>query len=328
MPHILVAGKIHEAGLALLKAAAGVTFEYVEEVSAAYVALLPGADGLVIRTQQLTASSIATSGRLQIVSRHGVGYDAVDVAALNARGVPLTIVGDVNSQSVAEHTMMLMLALAKRGAAHDSATRSGDWAYRNRFDAFELSGKTLFLLGFGRIGRKVAALARAFGMTVLANDTFVDDGVIRAAGVTPVHDVDAAYAVADVLSVHIPLAGPAAPVGARELALMKPTVLVINTARGGLIDEAALAVALAAGKLGGAGLDVFVTEPPVKDHPLLNSERVMLTPHTAGLSRESAMRMSVSSVQNVLDFFNGTLDPALVVNRTSLSPAAARQLRS
>ena len=328
MPHILVAGKIHQAGLALLKSAPGVTSDYVEDVStASYAPLIDRADGLIIRTQPLTATEIGRATRLRVVSRHGVGYDAVDVAALNARGIPLTIVGDVNSQSVAEQTLMLMLTLAKRTLRHDGATRSGDWSYRNNFDAFELSGKHLLLLGLGRIGRKVAALAKAFGMDAAAHDPFVDDAAMRGLGIMPVHDLDAAYATADILSVHIPLIGKEAPVGARELGLMKPTAIVINTARGGLIDETALAAALAEGRIAGAGLDVFVSEPPSREHPLLASGRTVVMPHTAGLTQESAMRMSLSSVQNVLDFFAGKLDPALVVNVSKLSQAATKQLR-
>lgn len=328
MPHVLVAGKIHAAGLALLKAAPGVTFDYVEEVTtASYAPLIARADGLVIRTQPLTATEIDGAERLQIVSRHGVGYDAVDIAALNARGIPLAIVGDVNSQSVAEQTLMLMLALAKRTLAHDHAARSGNWGYRNSFDSSELSGKQLLLLGFGRIGRKVAALAKAFGMDVSAHDTMVGEAAMRAAGVTPVHDLSTAYAMADVISVHIPLAGKDAPIGAAELARMKPTALLINTARGGLIDETALAAALAEGRVAGAGLDVFVSEPPAAGHALLASGRTVVMPHTAGLSQESAMRMSVSSVENVLNFFAGALDATLVVNRTALSPAVAQRLR-
>ena len=328
MPHVLVAGKIHDAGLALLKSAPGVTFDYVEEVStASYVPMVARADGLVIRTQPLTAKEIGQAKRLQIVSRHGVGYDAVDLAALNTRGIPLVIVGDVNSQSVAEHTLMLMLTLAKRTLKHDSATRTGEWNYRNKFDAFELYGKQLLLLGFGRIGRKVAMLAKAFGMDVVAHDPFVEDAAMRAAGVEPAGDLASAYARADVISVHIPLAGKEAPIGARELASMKPSAIVINTARGGLIDETALAAALAEGRIAGAGLDVFVSEPPAADHPLLASGRTVLMPHMAGLTQESAMRMSISSVQNVLDFFTGQLDPALVVNAASLSAVALRGWR-
>lgn len=325
MPHVLVAGRIHEAGLALLKATPGISFDIVDEVSFdSYVPLVDRADAIVLRTQPMPAAVIDRAARLRIVSRHGVGFDAVDVAALDRRGIPLTVVGDVNSVSVAEHTMMLMLGLAKQALVHDRAVRGSDWDCRNRFAAVELSGKTLLLYGFGRIGRRVAGLAKGFGMRVLAHDPGVDPDIMRAAGVEPVTDPDAALGMADVVSLHVPLSAKVL-IGAAELVRMKPTAFLINTARGGMVDEAALVGALAQGRLAGAGLDVFASEPPPPDHPLRSSDRVLLSPHTAGLTQESAMRMSLSAVQNVLDYFAGRLDPALVVNapaRGTPSPAA------
>ncbi len=321
MPHILVAGRIHQSGLALLQSAPGVTLDVVNEITlASYAPLIGKADALLIRTQPLPAAVIADAPRLKIVSRHGVGFDAVDVAALNRRGIPLTIVGDVNSVSVAEHTMMLMLALAKQAVAYDAATRGMGWETRNRFSAFELSGKTLLLLGFGRIGRHVARLALAFGMQVAAHDPFVAAAAVASSGVVPVTDLEAALGQADVVSVHMPRSDGRAALGANELARLKPTAIVINTARGGLIDETSLAAALSQGRLAGAGLDVFETEPPSRTHPLFGNDRVILSPHIAGLSQESAERMSISSARNILDCFAGRLDPSLVVNSAALEP--------
>lgn len=318
MPHILVAGKVHEAGVALLKAAPGVTFDLVDAVSVdSYAPLVGGADAILIRTQPLPASLIAEARRLSIVSRHGVGYDAVDVAALNARGIPLAIVGDVNSRAVAEHTLMLMLAAARRTVAHDSAARTGNWQVRNRFEAVELDGKTMFVLGFGRIGRRVAELARAFGMTVLAHDPFVDGEAMGKAGVA-LAAIDDGLRQADFVSLHVPLGPGGAAIGARELGLMKPGAILINAARGGLVDEAALDKALREGRLAGAALDVLEEEPPRPDHPLLANPRVTISPHSAGLTQECAARMAVAAVQNILDHFAGMLDPKLVVNRDSL----------
>ena len=316
MPHILVAGRLHQAGIDILQQAKGFTYRLVDEISVeSYAPFIGDADALIIRTQPLTAGIIATAPRLRIVSRHGVGYDAVDVAALNARKIALTIVGDVNSRAVAEHTLMLMLAAARRTAVHDAAARSGNWQIRNRFETGELDGKTLFLMGFGRIGRRVALLAQAFGMTVSAQDPFVDAAAMAQLGVAHVTDRNAALAGADYVSLHLPGSRDGAVIGAAELARMKPTAILINAARGGLIDEMALDAALRAGHLGGAGLDVLMEEPPPKDHPLLSNERVTISPHSAGLTAECAARMAVSSVQNVLDYFAGTLDASLVVNR-------------
>ena len=316
MPHLLVAGKLHPSGLDLLRSAP-VTFDYVEEISEpSYQAYLPKADALVIRTQPLSAASIAKAPGLQIVSRHGVGYDAVDVPALNAGGIPLCIVGDVNSSGVAEHAMMLILAATHRLIAADSATRDGDWGWRNGLQTHEVAGKRLLILGFGRIGQKLAGLARAFGMEVHAHDPYIaadrwPEGAARAT------DLAQALAQADAVSLHLPRADRAV-LGTAELALMKPTAVVVNTARGGLLDEVALADALRAGRLGGAGIEVFDAEPPAKDHPLFGLDQAVLTPHNAALTVECAERMAIASVQNVLDFFAGKLDPALVVNKDQI----------
>ncbi|MBZ0259014.1 MAG: hydroxyacid dehydrogenase [Hyphomicrobiales bacterium] len=328
MPHILVAGKIHEDGVALLKSTPGITFDLVSEVSLnSYAPLAGKADAILIRTQPMPASVIAEAKRLQIVSRHGVGYDAVDISALNARGIPLVIVGDVNSRAVAEHTLMLMLAAARCTVAHDIAIRSGNWQVRNQFQTCELDGKALLLIGFGRIGRRVASLAQAFGMIVMAHDLYAEPRILAEAGVGEVTDLDAAYASADYISLHVPASSNGPLLGPRELSLLKPTAIVVNTARGELIDESALDEALRAGRLGAAAIDVLVDEPPRRDHPLLLNPRVTISPHSAGLTRECAARMAVASVRNILDYFAGTIDRRLLVN-ASEATAAQESARS
>ncbi|GLR67164.1 D-3-phosphoglycerate dehydrogenase [Acidocella aquatica] len=316
MPHVLIGGKIHQAGLDLLRAAPGVTFDMADDLAApAILPLLETTDAILIRTQTLPGSLLDKARNLKILSRHGVGYDNVDVQALNRRHIPLCVVGDANSASVAEHTLMLMLSLAKRVIDYDRETRAGNWRYRDSQSAMDLASKTLLLLGFGRIGRAVAQRAAPFGLRIEVHDPFTSPAAIREAGAVPAADLHEALARADILSVHIPLAGGKAPVGAAELALMKPSAIVINTARGGVIDEAALAAALDAGQLAGAALDVFEVEPLPPSHPLLRNANVILTPHAAGLTKECAMRMSTMAVRNILDFFAGQLDPAVVVNR-------------
>ncbi len=315
MPHILIAGKLHPAGLALLEAAKGVTFTHIEEISEdSYQPYLERADGMVIRTQPMGATSVAKATKLQIVSRHGVGYDAVDVAALNARKIPVCIVGDVNSVSVAEHAMMLILACAKQVIRSDASVRHGPWGWRNKLEQGEVSGKRLLIIGYGRIGRHLARMADAFGMKILALDPYLAAHGWPAGNVACAADLAAGLAEADFVSVHIPKAdGPL--IGAAEIARMKRGAIIVNTARGGVVDEVALADALRSGHIGGAGIDVFDAEPPTADHPLLAFDQVILTPHTAGLTREAAKRMAVASVQNVLDHFAGKLDPSLIVNK-------------
>ncbi len=314
MPHVLVAGKVHPSGLALLDGRPGVTYDYVEEISeASYLPLVGGADALVIRTQPLSAATIAMAGRLRLVSRHGVGYDAVDRAALDARGIVLAVCGDVNSLSVAEHAMMLLLAAAKRAVRADHAVRGGGWAWRGRLEQHEISGRRLLIVGFGRSGRHLARMAAGFGMEIRAFSPSLARRGWPEGDVAPVATLADGLAWADLVSVHAPR-GDAPLIGAAELAAMRPSAVLVNTARGGVVDEAALIAALREGRLAAAGLDVFEEEPPAPDNPLLAMDQVVLSPHIAGVTAEGAERMALSSIQNVLDFFDGRLDPALVIS--------------
>lgn len=323
MPRVMIAGPIHPSGVAALRAAGDVAVDLCDDpASEAFARHLAEAEAVLLRTQPLTATLIEQAPRLRMVSRHGVGYDSVDVAALNARHIPLAVVGDVNALAVAEHAIAMMLALAKRLREHDTAVREGRWAYRDQLAAGELYGKTLLILGFGRIGRRLARLAAAFEMRVLAHDPYQPAELFAEAGATPATDLAAALAEADYVSVHVPKA-PDAPavLGEAELARLKPSAVVINTARGGVVDERALAARLSDGRLAAAGLDVFVPEPPPVDHPLLGLPNVLLSPHNAGLSAESAERMAMAAAHNIIDFFQDRLDPRLVVNRAALDPA-------
>ncbi|MGH6928728.1 MAG: hydroxyacid dehydrogenase [Dongiaceae bacterium] len=317
MKNILILGRIHEAGLDILRAQAGVSFEIMAHPAEADIlTLAPVADAIIVRTTKLTAAAIDAAPKLKIVSRHGVGYDNVDMAALDRRGIPLALVGNVNALSVAEHTLFMMLTIAKEAIAYDRATRDGTWKLRDSFRATELSGKTLLLLGFGRIGREVARRAQVFGMTVLAYDPYVRDAAMAAARVQPVAKLEDAIPVADFISVHLPMTPETKGIiGAQQLAAMKDTAIVISTARGGLVDEAALADALRSGQIRAAGLDVFVDEPPAADNPLLKLDNILLSPHTAGLTEECAMRMAMVSARNALGGLDGNLDPELVVNK-------------
>lgn len=319
MPHILVAGKLHPSGVALLKSAPGVTFDYVEEVSErSYYPLIGKADALVLRTQPLSASTVASADRLKIVSRHGVGYDAVHLASLNERGIALTVVGDVNSVSVAEHAMMLILSAAKRVLRGDHAVRDpSEWGWRNRLEAEEISRKRLLIVGFGRIGRHLARMATGFGMEIRAFDPFVQTQGWPEGTVLPADNLLEGLRWANVVSVNVPKADRPI-IGKNEFAAMQLGAILVNTARGSVVDEAALIEALQSGHLGAAGLDVFDDEPPSKDCRLLSFDQVVLSPHIAGLTRECGERMAVASIQNVLDFFSGRIDPKLVVNADQL----------
>jgi D-3-phosphoglycerate dehydrogenase / 2-oxoglutarate reductase len=315
MPRVVVAGKIHPSGLAVLRGRQGLDIEEHQLLDEARMqAAVACADALLIRTSTLSAEAIKSAKALKIVARHGVGYDNIDVAALTERGIPLALVGNVNAVSVAEHTLYLLLACMKRGLAYDRAMRNGGWQIRDTLGARDLKGKTLLIIGYGRIGSEVAARARAFGMKIEAYDPLVKAGTTDS-GVTMAADLDVAIERADAVSLHLPLMAQTRNLfDAKKIARMKADAVLICTARGGLIDEEALAKALREGRLMAAGLDVYAEEPPAATHALLALENVVLSPHSAALTEECAERMAVISAQNCLDGLDGRIDPSLIAN--------------
>ncbi len=222
--------------------------------------------------------------------------------------------------------MFIILALAKKCFDYDRAVRGERFAEaRHSMRAVDIENKCLLIIGFGRIGSRLAPRAKAFGMRVLACDPYIDQGIIRHAGCESVESFTEVLDQVDVLSLHCPLTTETdRMIGAGELARVKPGAIVINTARGGIVDEAALADALRSGRVAGAGLDVYEGEPdpPGRNHPLFGFENVILSPHSAGLSLEASVRTAEFTVQNVLDCFDGKLNPELIVNRAQLAARA------
>ncbi len=315
---VLVIQRIAQSALDLLAARDDIEFHVLTDTSTASIAAHVGdADAITIRDAALPAEALVDARSLKIISRHGVGYDNVPLAFCTERNIPVTIIGDVNAVSVAEHTLFLMLAVAKNGALFDRAMRAGDFGIRSRKTTVELRGKTLLLVGYGRIGQEFAARARPLGLSIAAFDPFVDRP--RFGDVHFYDTLQEALAQADVVSLHVPLGEKTRNlIDAPALASMKPGSILLNAARGGLIDEAALILALDAGHLHGAGLDVFAREPLPAGDPLLAREDIAFSPHCAALTAECLVEMGQATVRNVLAVFDGTLDPALVVNRAVL----------
>ena len=315
MPHLLIAGAIHESGIELIETRQDFTYTYLSKNNdLSYKKLIKDSDALVIRTQPLSREDIFSSQKLKLVSRHGVGYDTVDVDALTEKNIPLTIVGDVNSQSVAEQSMTLLLAAYKRLIKSDSAVRYGPWDYRNQLEPQEVNGKNLLILGYGRIGRRLAKMATAFGMNVFVYDPFVKAEVFYNDAVEKIDDFNKALGNVDCISVNMPKVERPL-ITKKEFDCMQTGVVIVNTARGGIIKEDDFLEALSSGQVGAAGLDVFDDEPPLKNNPFAKLNQVVLSPHVAGLSTESAEAMAVSSVQNAINFFDGNLDMSLVINK-------------
>lgn len=316
MPHVLCLRPIHPDAIARMRDTAGVTVDVLEEVTPATLArALPGAHAVTVRATPIDRALLDQAPALRIVARHGVGYDAVDVAALTARGIPLTVTPDANAVSVAEHAMMLLLACARRARDYDLRLRDGRWGAAPDLPTFDLCGRTLLVMGFGRIGGRVARLAHAFGMRVLVRDPFVARNTIKGAGFAPADDLAAALAEADAVTLHLPSSETTRGiVDAGFLATMRPGAVLVNTARGTLVDQDALATALRDGRLGAAGLDVFETEPPTTRPALFDLPNVVLTPHTAAATAESMRGMALSCADSILACFAGQLDPEVVVN--------------
>jgi D-3-phosphoglycerate dehydrogenase len=277
-------------------------------------------DAAILGVAPFTPRIIEQAKRLKIVSRLGVGYDAVDVPALTKAGIPLTVVGTANSVTVAEHSLFLILALAKRCMLYDREVRKGNWNVRFETPAYDLAGRKVLVLGFGRIGRRLVPRLVAMEMQVLVHDPYVVQDSITCAGATPVEDWRAVLPEIDFLSVNCPKdEGTTGMVGTAELAAMKPTAFVVNTARGGIIDETALYHALKEGVIAGAGIDPFVVEPAPADTPLFELDNIIVTPHSAGVTEESLYRMGYWAAKNVVDCFDGKLNPDNVINKEVLS---------
>ena len=259
------------------------------------------------------APLLARCPDLLAVSAYGAGYDTVDVAACTAAGVAVMNQAGSNASAVAEHTLGLMLGLSKRMIESDRKLRRGEHFTRAQAMGFDLNGRTLGLIGIGHAGRRVAQLARAFGMTVIALDPFVEPAEIERRGAQAVTLAELLRR-ADVVSLHCPLDDRTRGMfGEREFAAMKKGALFITTARGTIHDEAALAAALTSGHLGGAGLDVWSVEPPPKDHALLALDNVLATHHTAGVTLDSRKQMATMAATQIIDVAGGAR-PARLVN--------------
>ncbi len=271
--------------------------------------LMARAEAVVLRTGiRMSADLIEAGDRLGAISRTGAGFDNVDVAAATRRGVIVTSSIGANTHTVAEHTLALILAAAKALPALDRETRAGNWKARHSYLPRDLRGSVLGAIGFGRIGQEVAkACADVLGMTVIAHDAYLPEPAKKAhSGWVTFCGLEELLARADVVTIHVPLTPDTKGLlDAGRIAGMKRGAIVVNTSRGGIIDEKALADALADGRLGGAGIDVFAKEPPAADNPLLSAPRAILTPHAAALTRECTVRMAVLAAERVIAQFDG-----------------------
>ncbi|MDC9813201.1 hydroxyacid dehydrogenase [Rhizobium binxianense] len=325
MKKILVIQPLRAEALALFDQRNDVSYEVVTDFSKENLLKhVADADAITVRDAPLPEEVLAAAPKVKIVSRHGVGYDNIPVGYCTSRGIPVTVVGDVNAISVAEQTMFLMLAAARAGVQLDAAVRRGDFAARSRLLGVELRGRTLLVIGFGRIGREVAKRSASFGMNILVHDPFASRAAFE--GASFADTLEEGLAVADVVSLHIPLSDATRNlIDADALKALKRGAIIINTARGGIVDEGALVDALKTGHVRSAGLDTFAVEPLPETDQLIAEERVILSPHSAALTEESLVAMGIMTARNALAGLDGVLDPALVVNRSVLEVQADAQ---
>ncbi len=274
------------------------------------IATLDGVQAAILGGENFTAEVINASNDLKVISRIGVGFDRVDLEAATARRIPVVVAAGSNHVTVAEFAFGLVLALARGIVTGHQAALAGEWGMNVGTD---LRGKTLGVAGLGRIGRTVVEQAGGFGMRVLAYEAFPNEQFVADHGVRLV-DIDTLCREADFLSLHLPLADETRGIIDRSrLAMMKDTAYLVNTARGELIDEGALFTALTIGQIAGAGLDVFVEEPP-RESPLVGLDNVIISNHMAGVSSESVHRMLVMAAQNAAAVVEGNWPREIVVN--------------
>jgi D-3-phosphoglycerate dehydrogenase / 2-oxoglutarate reductase len=316
-PRIFLPEPIAAAGLNLLGKECDCIGPWLEQSSSTSfdaLAALAEADGVLVRLFKMQSKEITLAPRLKVIAKHGVGVDNIDVAAASARRIPVVYTPTANANAVAEHTMALMFALARHIHTAHAATMAGRFQDRLGLEGVELAGKTLGIIGIGRIGARVAHIAHfGLGMDVSVYDPFVStsgyDGPARF-----VNSVEELLSVADFLTLHVPLTPETrCLINAERLRLLKPTCRIINTSRGGVIDEDALAAALCQGQIAGAALDVFENEPLPANHPFLSAPNMLLTPHISSSTKESLARMAVDAALGILDVLNGR-SPAHVVN--------------
>jgi D-3-phosphoglycerate dehydrogenase len=272
--------------------------------------------GVALGPTRFGQNEILSAGDIRVVARMGVGYDAIDVPALTGKKIPLMTTGIANSPSVAEAALFMMLALAKRGAELDALVKAGQWGRRHEAIPFDLIGKTILIVGFGRIGTRTAKRCHAMEMNVVVYDPFKSHQDIEAAGYKYAADLDVVLPRADFVSIHCPKTPQTIRMfDADRLKRMKKTAYLINTARGGIVDEAALHEALTGGALAGAGLDVFESEPASGDNPLFKLANVITAPHLAGVTTGALERMGLQTAHNILSVLDGDPIKENVVNR-------------
>ena len=317
---VLVVQGLHEQGLKMLKNRTDIEFNVLmSDDENEILEAAKDVSGITVRTAKISSKIIEAANKLQVVSRHGVGYDSIDLVSLNNKKIPLTIAAHSNMISVSEQAMFFLLALSKNVFYYDDFTRKGDWTNRWDVKAWDLAQKNILVIGFGRIGSNFVKRALAFDMNVYVYDPYIKKEKIKISGAVPVDNIIENLAKMDVITLHCPKNDETTDLFTKkEFDLMKKSSFIINCARGGILNEEDLYEALTNKKIAGAGLDVFDVEPTPSSNPLFKLNNVILSPHIAGVTVESTVRMATETVQNVLDVLDDKINQSVVVNNKEI----------
>ncbi len=299
----------------MLKGNSSYEFEIFDEINEDLKQKIVDCDAISIRTAKLPNEIISSAKKLQVISRHGVGYDNIDLKSTKEIGATLTITATANAVAVAEHVMFMLLNISKRKDMYDQSVKLGKFNDRNKLPkTIELWGKNILIAGFGRIGQALIKRCLGFEMNVFVYDPYINDEKIKSLGGKKVNDLKEAVKEMDAISLHMPLNDETKNIVNYDLLRsMKTNCIVVNAARGGIINEVDLDKALRENLIFGAGLDVFETEPPKSDNPLLKNDKVFLSPHTAAFTEECMIRMGKETIQNIIDFFEKKLDKSKII---------------
>ena len=317
MYKIAIVDKMHEDGINLLKNNPKFKCEIIEDLSKEnLISKLPNFDAITLRRGKIDAEILEKCKNLKVISRHGVGFDNVDTKFLKEKKISLLVTGTTSSVSPAEHIMFMILNISKSFDLFDKSVRDGKFetVMHMRHNSFELYNKKLLIVGFGRIGRQLIKRCLGFEMKVFVFDPFVDNKIIESLGGKKVDNLNEGLKETDVLSLSVPLTKDTYNmIDLKKMKIMKKTSIIINTSRGGVVNEKDLNTALNEGIIYGAGLDVFEKEPPNKSNPLLENKKVLLSPHAATFTKECTSSMSIQTAQNIIDFFENNLNKKMIV---------------
>ena len=313
---ILIIQKVNEKGMELINNHPNFDVEVTDDTSEENLkSKIKDCDGASIRIAKLSGEVINEAKNLKIISRHGVGYDNIDLKTAKERDIKIAITANANAVTVAEHVMFVLLNIAKRRELYHTTVKEGNFKDRNKLPkTIEVWKKNFLIMGFGRIGKALIKRCLGFEMNVYVYDPFVDKDIIDKLGGEKVNNIEEAVKTMDVISLHMPLTDKTENlINYNLLKTMKKNCIIINAARGGIINEEDLNKALNEDLIFGAGIDVFKKEPPENDNPLLKNDKVYLSPHTAAFTDECMTRMGVETIQNIIDYFDDTLEKSKIV---------------